>query len=179
MTKLEFQNIFDSLYNPLCNYANAIVGDFDKAEDIVQDVLLNFWNKRLSLKIASDKIEHYLIRSVKLKCIDIHRHAAIKRKYENEIKHTTHFEIDEQVDEQPDYKAILFNTISLLPKKTREVFILSKIDGLKYNEIAEKLDISPKTVENQMGRAFKHIRELLKNEKLYILFIFILTMSRG
>ena len=65
--------------------------------------------------------------------------------------------------------------ISELPEKTRAVFMMSKLDGLSYKEIAEDLEISPKTVENQMGRAFRHLREKLANYKellAFLLFLF-------
>ena len=64
-------------------------------------------------------------------------------------------------------------SISQLPEKTREVFILSKQEGMSYKEISEKLNISPKTVENQMGRAFKHLREKLKNYKELLILLFL------
>ncbi|MFK8037545.1 MAG: RNA polymerase sigma-70 factor [Crocinitomicaceae bacterium] len=175
MTRSEFQSLFNQLYSPLCNYANAILNDFDKSEDTVQDVLYSFWEKRKTLKIDADKYENYLIRSVKFKCIDLHRQKKVVRKYETEVLHTSSF-IETEDNDAPDYRAILFKAISELPEKTRVVFMMSKIDGLKYQEIADDLNISPKTVENQMGRAFKHLRSIIKNEQLFnflLLYLFI------
>ncbi len=179
MTKSEFHTLFNKLYNPLCNYANAILKDYDRSEDIVQDVLFNFWNKRDTLEIADSKIENYLIRSVKFKCIDHHRQDIIKRKYEEETVHSGENYDQQDNDEKPDYKAILFQAIAQLPEKTREVFTLSKMDGLRYNEIAEKLNISPKTVENQMSRAFKHLRSILNDQNLFTIITIFLIYSRG
>lgn len=171
MTRSEFQVLFERLYSPLCNYANAIVNDFDKSEDIVQDVLYNFWEKRKTLKIDDNKYENYLVRSVKFKCIDTHRQEKVVRKYENEVLHTSSVVDHQENSDSPDYRAILFRAISELPEKTKVVFMMSKIDGLKYQEIADKLNISPKTVENQMGRAFKHLRAIIKNEQLFTLLL--------
>jgi len=178
MTKSEFNTLFNQLYNPLCNYAFAIIKDSDLSEDIVQEVFVSFWNKQNELDIEPNKIENYLVRSIKFKCIDVQRKEVVKRKHQQETLHTSN--IFEAEDEQEiDYQAILYKTIEQLPKKTKEVFILSKLNGYSYNDIADKLGISPKTVENQMGRAFKHIREILKNDKLFMFLLFFLIENGG
>lgn len=175
MTKTEFQILYHQLYSPLCNYATAIVNDSDSAEDIVQEVLYQFWEKRKELAVEPNKYENYLVRAVKFKCIDSHRQEKVKRKYEDEIVNTT---ADVNYSEDPqevDYQEILFTAIAQLPEKTRAVFTMSKIDGLKYNEIAKYLDISVKTVENQMGRAFKILRNVIKKEQLFLLIIIFIS----
>lgn len=179
MTKEEYHKLFETHYDALCNYAYAIVKDYDEAEDIVQGVFINFWNNDNKSDIA-DKAKQYLIRSVKFKCIDYQRKAVVKRKYEKEAIHTMesdrqdHEAIDIGLGESTDLKDVLMMAISELPEKTREVFMMSKLDGLRYKEIADHLNISPKTVENQMGRAFKHLREKLKDYKdLLALLIFL------
>jgi len=179
MTKSEFNRLFEKLYNPLCNYANAIIKDFDQSEDVVQEVFVSFWNKQGELDIAENKIENYLVRSIKFKCIDLQRKEIIQRKHQEETIHVSSIVIEEDEESDIDYKTILYKAVDQLPKKTKAVFILSKMNGLSYNDIAKKLNISPKTVENQMGRAFKHIREILKNDKLYLLILFYLTQSGG
>lgn len=180
MTKAEYHILFETHYDALCNYAYAIVKDYDEAEDIVQGVFIKFWNNENKAEIA-DKAKQYLIRSVKFKCIDYQRKAIVKRKYEKEAVHTmeadqrTATDIDFELEESTDLKDVLMMAISELPQKTREVFMMSKLDGLRYKEIADHLDISPKTVENQMGRAFKHLREKLKDYKdLLVLIIFLM-----
>jgi RNA polymerase sigma-70 factor (ECF subfamily) len=175
MTKPEFQILFNKLYNPLCNYANTIVNDNSQAEDIVQEVLFQFWDKQRELSVEPSKYENYLVRAVKFKCIDIHRQAKVKRKYEGEILHTASNSVDSTDNEEVDYRAILYTAIAKLPEKTRAVFTMSKIDGLKYSEIAESLSISIKTVENQMGRAFKILRSTIKKENMLLLLIFLMS----
>jgi len=92
-----------------------------------------------------------------------------------EADQRTATDIDFELEESTDLKDVLMMAISELPQKTREVFMMSKLDGLRYKEIADHLDISPKTVENQMGRAFKHLREKLKDYKdLLVLIIFLM-----
>ncbi len=174
MTKSEFQILFNKLFSPLCNYALTITGDFNQAEDIVQDVLFQFWDKRKELNVDATKYENYLVRAVKFKCIDSHRQLTVKRKYIGEVLHTSS-SIDSAEHEEIDYQSILFTAIAELPEKTREVFTMSKIDGLKYSEIAEVLGISIKTVENQMGRAFKILRTVINRESLLLIIIFFMN----
>jgi len=174
MNKAEFHILFKSLYSPLCNYAFKILNDHDEAEDIVQGIFVDFWNKADKSTISTP-FEHYLVRAVKFKCIDYQRKAIVKRKYEAEAIHVQRnlTEVDES--EKPNMSDVLQMAIAQLPEKTREVFILCKQDGLSYKEISEQLNISQKTVENQMGRAFRHLREKLqpyKNESLLIFILF-------
>jgi len=176
MTKAEYNKLFEESYSSLCNYAYAIVKDYDEAEDIVQGVFVNFWNNEKRDELV-DKAKQYLVRSVKFKCIDYQRKAVVKRKYEKETLHTQEAVVQEDIgeDDSTNMKDVLMMAISELPEKTREVFMLSKLDGLSYKEIAEHFDISPKTVENQMGRAFRHLREKLKSYKdLLILVLFLI-----
>jgi len=175
MTKQEFQILYHQLYSPLCNYATTIINDPDGAEDIVQDILYQFWEKRLDINVAPDKYENYLVRAVKFKCIDTHRQDKVKRKYESEVLSATTNSDDPAESADIDYQEILFTAIAQLPEKTREVFTMSKIDGLKYGEIAKYLDISIKTVENQMGRAFIILRTVIKKEQLFSLIIIFIS----
>jgi RNA polymerase sigma-70 factor, ECF subfamily len=164
MNKAEFQILFKNLYSPLCSYAFKILKDHEEAEDVVQGIFVDFWNKPDKSTISMP-FEHYLIRAVKFKCIDYQRKAIVKRKYEAEALHTQASLTVVDEPEKPNMADILQVAISQLPEKTREVFILCKQEGLSYKEISEQLNISPKTVENQMGRAFKHLREKLEPYK--------------
>ncbi len=178
ITEKEFKELFHRLYSPLCNYAIKIVNDRDRAEDIVQEVLVDFWNKnRNSSEI--DKPDNYLIRAVKFKSIDVlrkvTRELAEKDSFDNNVREM--YYQDEPIDEEKETstREILQFAIGQLPEKTRLVFIRSKMDGMSYKEIAEELDISVKTVENQMSRAFKLLREKLKDHRFFeIILIFFL-----
>ncbi len=176
MTKTAYNKLFEESYSSLCNYAYAIIKDYDDAEDIVQGVFVNFWNNEKKDELV-DKAKQYLVRSVKFKCIDHQRKAIVKRKYEKETLHTQEAIVQEPLtdDSKTGIKDALMIAISELPEKTRDVFMLSKLDGLSYKEIADHFEISPKTVENQMGRAFRHLREKLKSYKeLLILMLFLI-----
>ena len=175
MTKGEYQILFKKYYNSLCSYAYAIINDHDEAEDIVQTVFVDFWNRKSEEKITS-LFENYLIRAVKFKCIDHQRKLVVKRKYEADAIHESKL-TESETEEKPQLKELLLLAIQQLPTKTREVFMMSKLDGLSYKEIAESLNISPKTVENQMGRAFKHLREKIKNYKELLIFLIFLGIE--
>ncbi len=173
MTKNEFQQLFDKFYSPLCNYAFAILKSHDEAEDVVQGIFVDFWKKEDKDAIKVD-YERYLIRAIKFKCIDIQRKEVVKRKYEAEAIHTSSTISNEEEEDNDDLKASLHIAIGELPEKTREVFLMAKMDGLSYKEISDHLNISPKTVENQMGRAFKILREKLKGKQNLLLLLFYL-----
>ncbi len=172
MTRTEFNELFERLYSPLCNYALSILKSRDEAEDTVQGIFVDFWNRED--KNIEGNIDHYLIRAVKFKCIDYQRKAIVRRKYEAETLHTSTIEDDQPEEENPKMKEVVGVAIANLPEKTRQVFILCKMEGKSYKEIAEMLKISPKTVENQMGRAFRHLRESLKDQRGLLGFLLIL-----
>lgn len=155
-----FNDFFHSQYNGLCNYAFSFLKDEDLAQDVVQTAFVNAWEKREQL-MDSEHPERWLLRVVKNKSIDRLR------------KGKRLVEMEEEMLEQPDTstneedsKADLLNhaywAISQLPEKTRAVFLLSRQQGLTYKEIAEEMGISPKTVENQMSRALRLLREALQ-----------------
>ena len=126
-----------------------------------------------------EKAKQYLVRSVKFKCIDYQRKEIVKRKYEKETLHVQDAVVQEPFEEDTStgMKDALMLAISELPEKTRDVFMLCKLDGLSYKEIAEHFSISPKTVENQMGRAFRHLREKLHLYKGLLLFLIFFTIE--
>jgi RNA polymerase sigma-70 factor (ECF subfamily) len=172
MTRDAYNQLFEESYNSLCKYAYTIVKDYDDAEDIVQGVFISFWNNEKKEEIG-DKVKNYLLRSVKFKCIDLHRKKLLHRNFEQEVMHTQEkiVQIDFNEEKDTNIKDVLMLAISELPEKTREVFMACKLDGLSYNEIASHYEISPKTVENQMGRAFRHLREKLQHYKELLIFI--------
>jgi len=171
MNATDFQALFDSLYSPLCNYAFAIVKDHAEAEDIVQALFVEFWSKRDTLEIDTHP-EHYLTRAVKFKCIDFQRKEIVKRKHVAEALHEANAStFDEDDSTAIQLQEALTVAIAQLPEKTREVFLMAKQDGLRYAEIADQLEISIKTVESQMGRAFKILREKLSHHQLYALLV--------
>jgi RNA polymerase sigma-70 factor (ECF subfamily) len=162
-TKEDFEAVFRTHYNMLCNTVVSIVSDRSRAEDVVQEVMVHLWSNRK--KIA--EVQHlraFLIQSCRNKAIEILRKEASVKRRESEISDTPTVE-DINVD-QAWLKEQIFDSIRHLPSKCGQVFIMSKVEGLTYTEIAESLDISVKTVENHMGKAFKLLRKMLAG-KIY------------
>lgn len=178
MTESEYKILFNKLYSPLCNYASKIIKNIDEAEDIVQGIFVEFWNKENRDELAP-KAEQYIVRSIKFKCIDYQRKEKVKRKHQEEaIQYTNQFDEEEVIAfDSDEIKMAIQLAIEQLPPKTKEVFVQSKINGKRYKEIAEEMNISTKTVENQMGRAFKYLREHLTKYK-ELLFIPILIIFK-
>jgi len=163
-----FESIFRDLYQPLCNYAMSYLQDPGLCEDIVQEVFTRVWETRREL-LLSDDIRYYLFSAVRNNCIThLRRLKSTGTGPWNEQVLATH--LPTPATEEKDrgqYEQWLREAIDILPEKCREVFVLSRISKLKYKEIAGVLGISVKTVENQLGKSLKLIREFLKKRDVH------------
>lgn len=159
-----FQNLFELLWDPMYTYAFSLLEDETLAKDMVQEVWIGFWERRKT--IENTNIKAYLYKAV--------RYRVLKELRDSKLK-STHLEvldtiyIDDSIEEESldpeETKMLLDNKLSILPKKCKEVFKLSKLQGLKNKEIAVELGISENTVENHISKAFK----LLKTGKSFFL----------
>lgn len=155
--KREIDEAFRCYYKPLCLYAMHYLHDMDLAEDVVQDCFMELWERMNEEKTVSS-IRSYLYTMVRNRCLDT-------LKKDNQINYNASpsdladIIQDEEAEERSLIEARLWTAIDSLPEKCREVFLLSKRDGLKYKEIAEKLNISTKTAENQVAKAMKVLKE--------------------
>ena len=157
MTKREFETYFRRLYLPLGMYALRIVDNADDAEDIVENTFIKAWQTISS----GSEIEHfnsYIYRCVRNECISFLR----GRKEIEDIDSIA--EICEEVIDTSFRDATIWKAIDDLPEKCREIFLMSKRDGMTNVEIAEEMNISIKTVKNQMTKAFARLRESLSTE---------------
>lgn len=161
--KDKFRELFKEYYNPLTNLAYRILKNENLAEDMVQEVFASLWEKKSELKIKN--LTPYLFKSVYHKCIEHLRKEKIKSKYLEQVKldFPAYSKKFEDLGEKYLLKEKIYNSLRQLPPKCRSVFVESKINGLTYSEIADKYNISKKTVENQMSIAFKKLRMLLAN----------------
>ncbi|MDE5584973.1 MAG: RNA polymerase sigma-70 factor [Muribaculaceae bacterium] len=154
MTGREFDIFFRSMYLPLGMYALRIVDDAQSAEDIVEDAFMKAW-QQIEAGKEFDDFKAYMYRSVRNGCISFIR----ARKETVGVECIP--EIDEETVDTSERDARLWKAIDALPDKCREVFLLSKRDGLSNEEIAERMGISIKTVKNQMTKAFSRLRDEL------------------
>jgi len=166
-----FDSLFESYYERLCNYAYTLVNGFDIAEDIVQDVFVNIWTRRKRIVIQLT-INAYLYKCVYNACLDHQKKNRLQQVFvkskqdgnslslHDSIKD---FELPERVD----------RAIEELPEQCRRIFTMSRQNGLKYHEIAKELNISENTVDTQIRRALKRLREQLKD---YLIIITVLLI---
>ncbi|RTE53770.1 RNA polymerase sigma-70 factor [Arenibacter aquaticus] len=165
--------LVEHYHNQLCIYANSLIRDDLLAEDIVQNVFVQVWEKRNQLK-HDFSLENYLYKSVHNKFIDQYRKGkavmALEKKYIAALELAV-----EEKDEVQEQKIIniLFEAIQELPPKCQQIFLMSKKEGLTNIEISEYLNISKKTVEGQITKAFCILREKLgKKYELIMLLVF-------
>ena len=171
LEKQKFKQIFETNYPRLLRFAAEYTGNRQAAEDIVQDVFLKLWEKRASLP-TDVNINAYLPTMVKNRCLDFLKHQQVINRYSINRKaelqremEFNYYAADKFYLEQMDIESLellVEKTISELPKQCRKVFELSRYEGLKYREIAEKMGISVKTVETHISNALKILRERLK-----------------
>jgi len=146
----------------LCGYARKYIDDPDQSEEVVQDVFANLWQKRSTIEITST-IESYLFRAVRNTCLNILKHFKVREKHKDGIT-ASYNNSGERADNlvlEIELMNQIENLISELPPERQKVFKMSRFEEMKYKEIAEELGISIKTVEAQMGKALKFLRENL------------------
>jgi len=156
-----YDAVFRSWYPILVRVAGALLHDVDAAEEVSQEVMLELWRRRHALD-ASVPLRAYLLRSVRNRALNHLRHLKVRRQTESDVEAL--YEIPLGSDQPIVAKELLAavqEVVGQLPPRCREVFELSRVDGLRYAEIAETLGISTKTVEAQMGKALRILRERL------------------
>ncbi|HEX6053703.1 MAG TPA: RNA polymerase sigma-70 factor [Gemmatimonadaceae bacterium] len=156
-----FDAIFRTWYGPLVGTAERMLRDRAVAEELVQDVMLELWRRRETLAPGSSP-QAYLFQATRNRVLNHLRHLKIAQRSEPEIQSESApaSSADEAVVAQEVGVAVQ-HAIQSLPDRCREVFELSRVHGLKYSEIASQLGISVKTVEAQMGKALRTLRERL------------------
>jgi RNA polymerase sigma-70 factor, ECF subfamily len=171
-----------SIYFPRLNdFAKRVVKNDVMSQDIVQEVFVKVWEKRR--EIININPEAYLFRLVRNKCIDYINHLRVVNERMDEIEILSKYEelyrIDFIGDEpyvliEKELKQKIEQTIKTLPDRCREVFVLSRINGLKNREIAEKLDINIKNVERHLSRAMQSFKDNFAEEFPLMLIILVL-----
>jgi RNA polymerase sigma-70 factor, ECF subfamily len=166
-----YEQIYHLHSGSLLLYANSLVGSFDVAKDIVQDVFVTIWEKR-NLLFISASLKSYLYKSVRNACLDFIKHQKVIEKYndqarnelfEMEVKYNSSvFELSEEIIFDTRLNEIN-KAIEMLPDQCRKIFKLSRFDGFKNREIAAQLGISIRSVDTQIYRALKTLRGTLRN----------------
>ncbi len=157
-----YETIFKKYYQELYRFAYNYLRDKVPAEEMAQEVFLYIWEKRNQIEIKTT-LKTYLYSAVKNKCLNYIKYE-IPRKHELEESHLAMMTTSqpELYEDNEKMKRYISEAIDQLPTKCGQIFVLSRNGGLTYEEIAEEMEISIKTVENQMSIALKKLRESLR-----------------
>lgn len=159
MEKEDFKKLFDAYFESIKNYLFYRIGDIDVATDITQDVFTRVWEKQMNVDLSQAK--YLLYKIAKDMLVSKYRRIEVENKYTTRMQ----FEMTELVaSDDYDYKQLKSKyekALNKLPEKQRTVFMMSRMDELKYQEIADRLEISIKTVEKRMSNALFYLRKVL------------------
>ncbi len=170
------EKMFKAYHRYLYVIAFQYVSDENRSRDIIQDIFYDLWNRRSHLNIKGS-LKSYLRQAV------INRALATIRKDKNMsfMEHNTLPENNNsnsvEVDyEQKELEEVVKKAVDTLPERCKEIFYLSRFEGLSHKEIAARLEISTKTIENQMTKALKSIRLALKDYGILSLIFFLIRL---
>jgi RNA polymerase sigma-70 factor, ECF subfamily len=157
----DFDNLFLKYHRELLDLSYNILRDKDSAKDVVQDVFTNLWKNRKTIEFG-DQIKHYLFKATSHTSLNVLRNQ--KKSYRLDDYEALHLIAPTGVESAPyrELELRIRQCVDRLPPQCKTIFILSRHQGLKYQEIAETLELSIKTVETQMGIALEKLRQDLK-----------------
>jgi RNA polymerase sigma-70 factor (ECF subfamily) len=158
----QFELLFRSSYVSLVRYAKTLIRDHDTAEEVVQDLFFRLWQDREKLNIESS-LNGYLFRSVHNRCLHHIEHNKVVERHAAEMSYgqSVNQESPSDILHYKELQARIARILERLPERCGRIFCMSRFEGLKYAEIADKLSVSIKTVEANMGRALKEFRNEL------------------
>ncbi|MEN8156504.1 MAG: RNA polymerase sigma-70 factor [Bacteroidota bacterium] len=157
-----FEMLYETYYQPLCNFAYLYLNDREVTRDVVSDFFANLWKNRRRIKI-NQSIKSYLYRSTRNAVISHLRKRKVElTEFDEEMIHTSKSISPETILLKKEFREALEQVMMELPKKSGLVFRMKRVDGLSYREIAQVLDISEKTVENHITIAVKKLKEAVE-----------------
>ena len=165
-----FEQVFKTYFKRLHAYAFTILRNEEEAEEMVQQVFFKLWERNENLSLTGS-VSSYLYRAVHNESLNYIKHQKVRSNHQLHVAYSMKNEV-----EHPAKKVIagelekkIHAALNELPEQCRTIFQMSRFDELKYREIADKLGISVKTVENQMGKALKLLRAKLVDFLIFIL----------
>ena len=175
--KEAFRFFFDKYYTDLCNLVNIYLHNQAISEEIVQDVYIYFWERKDNIKIESS-VKSYLLKASKHKSLNYLRNEKNKLNILEKLSKVTSNtpDVPDSIMDASQIRAVIEQSVNSLPERCRQVYMLSREKDFTYREIANELGISEKTVENQMVKALKKLRELLRPYYNDIFIFFLLVI---
>jgi len=157
-----FEKLFHQYYSRLCVFSNSYVKSLDLARDVVQEVYIKIWDNRENFYI-NQSLKAYLYQAVRNQSLNFLQQKKQKDRLEERLK--KQYEMGEETEtvqlNTEELTEKIWKLVEQLPERRRTIFILYRKHGLSYSEIAVVMDIARKTVENQMGKSLKFLREHL------------------
>ncbi len=170
--KDQFKEVYISYYVRLKRFARQYVVREEDAENIVQDIFFELWEKQLDFS-SFVNLNGYLFTVLKNRCIDFLRRETLEQEVNKTIRDEQLRELKMKLESlealdsaflnKPDIETLIQDAIDDLPEKCREIFLMNKLEGKKQKAIARELNISIHTVESQMAIAYKKLKEALNN----------------
>ncbi len=155
-----YNQLFMRYYSRLCAYVFGIVQDESASEDVVQELFIRLWTHREKLTI-SESISGYLYRASKNAALNYLRAENSRKNRLNQMP-VSDFQADEAQVEAVEFSVALHFCIGQLPKRSQEVFLLSRFDGLKQKEISEQMGTSVKTIKNQLWKSLQFLKSCIE-----------------
>ena len=157
-----YRKLFDQYYQRLVVFANKYLGDLESARDIVQEFYLHLFDSSHSISIQTS-LKSYLYSGVRNRCLNHVKHEQVKEKYRNMSRAEAGvYDPDlEEIMDALELEARIYEIVSTLPEKCRQIYIMSRVDGKRNREIATELNLSIRTVETQISKALKFLKNSL------------------
>ncbi len=157
-----YRQLFETYYPQLVVFACKYLQDLEASRDIVQECFLHIYESRQTIAIQTS-LKAYIFSAVRNRCLNHAKHRKVREKYRHSIQaegNPADQDLEGMID-AVELEARIYEIVSALPDKCRQIFIMSRIDGKKNQEIATVLNISIRTVETQISKAIKSLREKL------------------
>jgi RNA polymerase sigma-70 factor (ECF subfamily) len=164
-----YAEVFEAFYEPLYRYVCSITNDAAAARDVTQDVFVRLWDVRDGLD-PSRSLKAYLYRIARNRAYNHQRDRNTEQEKADDVRHHSNARPaaptppDETVEGE-HLEASMREWISALPERQREAIVLSRFEGLSHEQIAEVMDISPRTVNNHIVRGLKRLRDRVHDYK--------------
>ena len=158
-----FETLFRRFYEPLCLYSNKITGNMDAAEDVVQELFYTLWKDRSTLKIVWS-VKAYLYGAARNQSLQYLEHLHIRKQYYQKIAtdHLPESDPNDSPQKILEYKELeqrIEHVLGKLPGRRREIFRMNRFEGKKYEQIAQEMSLSVKTIEAEMSKALQTLRK--------------------
>ncbi|SCD18968.1 RNA polymerase sigma-70 factor [Proteiniphilum saccharofermentans] len=157
-----FKELFFDFYPALCVFAQRYISSPEACEDIVQDTFFHLWKNRKKIEITSS-FKNLLITSVKNNCTDYLRKQSVRQYYAEKQAVSATTDTPEVIYTIGELEQMLHTALKQLPENVRRAFELSRFENMTYNQIAEEMSVSPKTIEAYISKALSVLRAELKD----------------